>query len=567
MFEVDTKIRIEPYLLSTGKRPTVSAQACPAYFSPAPKRVEGSSGVGGFNSSESLNLRIGDTKLFNDNHHASEYGLRLKIVVGYKDSEGQSQECRGSMDFSYNVDVTKPSVPQDGIGSTQVRMNSSSITNTAEISGINTANTSPTFYNIDSTIERTNAPNCSGGIPQDSVDDFTLTLRVDRDRVGNGNTILCRDASRYIDESKFTEVDCHRSNGAFHSKRFLDPSRSAPDIYNASEGQILPSRYYQDTYSNPTSAGGASNWVPCDQVRLCGKVASNVSYSEPGSSVELELDYTNMPKGCLARLEYTNVDMAGNISDIQRVENIVAYPTCGSFCSATYISTKSSDFYQCGSTCPCDDYCNPSSPCHNANHASCVVASCDHSTLPSGAFPCYPENPRNENQAFSSGPGCTPSGNDGICDWTCHAGRTWNPSTGICEEGEEEEIVVVASCDHSTLPSGAFPCSPENPTTEDQAFNSAPGCSPSGSDGICDWICHAGRTWNSGTGRCELNGSSNPTTSYNCTGSPPSGGVACSVTGLTQNRTYRSSEGCTSCLLYTSPSPRDATLSRMPSSA
>ena len=535
---VETKIRIEPYLLATGQPSSLSAERCREDFYPMPKRLNQS-----FNNTQDLNVRTGrDVDPASTNLHFSNFGLRLKLLVNYENTATENIEtCRGSMDFSYPASVIRPSVPQNNVDSNFIETSGFAISDIIEVAEINTSTTGsflPSDFVSDGTMRRSaTTQNICTEITGGNNRDMNLTFTIQKTFIGNGHSLLCRSASRSIDSSSplFNQnVTCRNTNasgvGSVHSGNMIsdtdkDPTNNNNTSSKNTPGVIRPSRYFSDTTST-ADTGADAGWVPCEKLVLCGTQATTANLSETLVEATLSVRFDNLPEACLARAEYAVIDTAGNFSDIGRVDYIAAHDTCGELCHADdYLATAGqSDFYQCGGCPSCNNFCDMSSTCYNPAHSSCV-ATCTDAVPDANARACTDGGDLTSNQTYASQPeGCKGAINN-ICDWECNSGFYWESSTSSCEP--------IGTCIGSIPDTNGVACS-HSGVIAAKSYRSAEGCT---TGDVCDWACAPGFGFVGGS--CQA---------FSCNASGlPAGAIACSVSGLTSNKNYRTSpQGCTS---------------------
>ena len=158
-------------------------------------------------------------------------------------------------------------------------------------------------------------------------------------------TVICREQSRQLKTTiPCTDTGEHTIDPTLFN---LDPEDKTKDYWQTggSEDNSLKSclgyewyydkRFYWETQelgksvkNNILKTKWNTDWTGCSVLKICNRNLEEFKKHEDGT---LTLNYSNLPHGCIARLEYAFMDSSGNITPGEILEHIVPVKSCGDF--------------------------------------------------------------------------------------------------------------------------------------------------------------------------------------------------------------------------------------------
>ena len=290
---VTARMRLEPYNALTGASLCPTSGTPPSPLTAAPRGVSASSvadperRVFDLGSGEYLNTdttRVPSETVTRMNPSASaraiaqrtsglgnvDLGMGMSVEVAYH-YDGKDYTCAATQRFEYPADRTPPPVPDLA----QVRTNTS-------INYNSSFGAQPYLRNY----------TCSGSL--DPRANATIRLGYNSVAHEGGVQFMCKDLSAV--RSYTNTVSCRSAA----SGTVLG---SHPSLAQFASGAVPPSFASRQAF-----------WQPCDLLGLCGVSPSGAALTLGTNQRYLDLQYTNLPPGCIMNFEVVAVDTAGNRS-------------------------------------------------------------------------------------------------------------------------------------------------------------------------------------------------------------------------------------------------------------
>lgn len=363
LIALETRVRIQPYNLATG---LVDA-ACPSPLMIAPRgspahmpNAMASGRVGGIATGLVAGSMVGfGAGVRND------LGLLVTLRANYTDVNGVPMGCTAEMRLQYPEDTGVPGAPNILIDRNSTWDDPATSAGTSRSGESPVGPTTPTETDV----------NCQ---PRNQN---TIRLQVGYTAANTneaGTVLICRDRSYQLPPPESAAASAYFSACLVGGVPDAARAQYPPAAYFPPGTDRLPRPQWNNTAWAPAGTVdvpyilgnayippanfinvGDNTWVPCDQIQICGVNPTGGGGTLAGGMKFYEVNFSNLPSGCVMQMDVRSVDAAGNLSPVRTIDNttvasganIVEYPRCGVWCGGGAAYGAPQGYFSCGG-CP-----------------------------------------------------------------------------------------------------------------------------------------------------------------------------------------------------------------------